>query len=52
MNRGWISWLLLAFAGWLRAQEIVNGQIYTPGIAIVDAPQPNTPEGGGRFAMF
>ncbi|CAD6454063.1 fae0ba97-8b0e-4d2c-a003-ccd5c7fa9803 [Sclerotinia trifoliorum] len=28
------------------SQEIVNGQIYTPGIAIVDAPQPNTPLGG------
>ena len=31
----------------LAAQQIVNGQIYTPGIAIVDAPQPNTPLGGG-----
>lgn len=31
----------------LVAQQIVNGQIYTPGIAIVDAPQPNTPLGGG-----
>jgi len=30
----------------LHAQNIVNGQIYTPGIAIVDAPQPNTPLGG------
>ncbi|QSZ33843.1 hypothetical protein DSL72_005416 [Monilinia vaccinii-corymbosi] len=28
------------------SQEIVNGQIYTPGIVIVDAPQPNTPLGG------
>ncbi|KAJ5148671.1 hypothetical protein N7448_000249 [Penicillium atrosanguineum] len=28
---------------------IVNGQVYTPGLAIVDAPQPNTPLGGGRF---
>ncbi|PLB33137.1 uncharacterized protein BDW47DRAFT_130728 [Aspergillus candidus] len=26
--------------------NIVNGQIYTPGLAIVDAPQPNTPLGG------
>jgi hypothetical protein len=33
----------------LDAQQIVNGQIYTPGIAIVDSPQPNTPEGGGEF---
>ena len=26
---------------------IVNGQIYTPGLAIIDSPQPFTPEGGG-----
>jgi hypothetical protein len=26
---------------------IVNGQLYTPGLAIVDAPQPYTPLGGG-----
>jgi hypothetical protein len=32
----------------LNAQQIVNGQIFTPGIAIVDAPQPNTPLGGGE----
>jgi hypothetical protein len=32
----------------LNAQQIVNGQIYSPGIAIVDAPQPNTPLGGGK----
>lgn len=25
---------------------IVNGQLYTPGLAIVDAPQPYTPLGG------
>jgi len=30
----------------LAAQEIINGQIFTPGIAVVDAPQPNTPLGG------
>jgi hypothetical protein len=35
----------------LNAQQIVNGQIYTPGIAIVDAPQPNTPLGGGGFIL-
>jgi hypothetical protein len=28
---------------------IINGQIFTPGLAIVDAPQPNTPLGGGTF---
>ncbi|KAJ5182613.1 hypothetical protein N7492_000229 [Penicillium capsulatum] len=27
---------------------VVNGQIYTPGLAIVDAPQPYTPLGGGK----
>lgn len=26
---------------------ITNGQIYTPGLAIIDAPQPYTPLGGG-----
>lgn len=35
----------------LNAQQIVNGQIFTPGIAIIDAPQPNTPLGGGE-ALF
>lgn len=36
----------------LNAQQIVNGQIYTPGIAIVDAPQPNTPLGGGESSLY
>ncbi|KAL4989599.1 hypothetical protein BDW68DRAFT_186263 [Aspergillus falconensis] len=27
---------------------IINGQIYTPGLAIIDAPQPYTPLGGER----
>lgn len=35
----------------VNAQQIVNGQIYTPGIAIVDAPQPNTPLGGGKHSQ-
>jgi hypothetical protein len=26
---------------------VSNGQIYTPGLVIVDAPQPGTPLGGG-----
>lgn len=30
------------------AQTVVNGQVLTPGIVLVDAPQPNTPLGGGR----
>jgi len=31
---------------------IINGQIFTPGLAIVDAPQPNTPLGGGAYNLF
>jgi len=34
----------------LKAQQIINGQIFTPGIVIVDAPQPNTPMGGGMIS--
>ncbi|KAJ5688986.1 hypothetical protein N7462_003378 [Penicillium macrosclerotiorum] len=30
---------------------IVNGQVYTPGLAIVDAPQPNTPLGGDNLQV-
>ncbi|KAJ5145766.1 uncharacterized protein N7515_000330 [Penicillium bovifimosum] len=30
---------------------IVNGQLYTPGLAIVDAPQPNTPLGGDNLQV-
>lgn len=41
--------VLAVFARCFIAQQIVNGQIYTPGIALVDSPQPNTPEGGGKL---
>ena len=30
---------------------IVNGQVYTPGLAIIDAPQPYTPLGGGNNSI-
>jgi len=30
---------------------IINGQIFTPGLAIVNAPQPNTPLGGGMVSI-
>lgn len=30
---------------------IVGGQIYTPGLAIIDSPQPFTPEGGGTITF-
>ncbi len=42
-----VAILLALLVRCLTAQQIVNGQIFTPGIAIVDAPQPNTPLGGG-----
>lgn len=29
-----------------------NGQIFTPGFAVVDSPQPGTPLGGGWFAPY
>ncbi|KIX02144.1 uncharacterized protein Z518_08083 [Rhinocladiella mackenziei CBS 650.93] len=44
--------LCLIFACYVQATAtasnftIVNGQIYTPGLGIIDAPQPFTPEGG------
>jgi hypothetical protein len=50
--------LLLASLGLSSAEEqgkanftIVDGQIYTPGLAIIDAPQPFTPEGGGQTSF-
>jgi hypothetical protein len=49
--------LLLGGCGCVQAQAeaqnftIINGQIFTPGLAIVDSPQPGTPEGGG-MSMF
>ncbi|OGE56956.1 hypothetical protein PENARI_c002G03965 [Penicillium arizonense] len=30
---------------------IVNGQVYTPGLAIIDAPQPDTPLGGDNLQV-
>jgi hypothetical protein len=50
---------LLVIGGLVYAQDanpynytIINGQIFTPGLAIVDAPQPNTPLGGGMSCTF
>ncbi|TVY91386.1 hypothetical protein LAWI1_G004673 [Lachnellula willkommii] len=45
------SLVLSLLARCLNAQNIVNGQIFTPGIAIVDAPQPNTPLGGDTLQV-
>ncbi|EPE26225.1 hypothetical protein GLAREA_02137 [Glarea lozoyensis ATCC 20868] len=41
--------LLPLLVGWSKAQAVVNGQIWTPGIVLVDAPQPNTPLGGDKL---
>ena len=30
---------------------IVNGQLYTPGLIVIDSPQPNTPEGGSQLSL-
>jgi hypothetical protein len=30
---------------------ISNGQIFTPGFVVLDAPQPNTPLGGGKLTL-
>lgn len=30
---------------------ISNGQLFTPGFVVLNAPQPDTPLGGGRFTM-
>ena len=43
--------IVVVSARCLNAQQIVNGQIFTPGIAIVDSPQPNTPLGGGESPL-
>jgi len=40
--------VLALLVGGSHCQQIINGQVYTPGIAIVNAPQPNTPLGGGK----
>lgn len=37
---------LLLFAALTSAFDIYNGQIYPPGLVIIDSPQPGTPEGG------
>lgn len=43
-------WGLLYAAPSLAAIFTVSGgQIFTPGLAVVDAPQPGTPLGGGLF---
>jgi hypothetical protein len=47
--------LLLAFAARCTALNFTTccgGQIFTPGFAVVDAPQPGTPLGGGTFLWF
>jgi hypothetical protein len=53
--RAWTLGIVLQLTCSVIAQStsnftIVGGQIYTPGLAIVDAPQPFTPLGGGKLA--
>lgn len=43
-----LSLLLLASQSQAAIFTIANGQIFTPGFAILDAPQPGTPLGGGK----
>lgn len=38
---------LLVAPTWALNFTIAGGQVFTPGLAIVDAPQPGTPLGGG-----
>lgn len=38
----------LAVRGAAQNFTIHNGQIFTPGFAVLNAPQPNTPLGGGE----
>jgi hypothetical protein len=51
MSHKLLSLVLSLLVRSINAQAIVNGQIYTPGIALVDAPQPNTPLGGGNLNL-
>jgi hypothetical protein len=43
--------LLLAGRALAENFTISNGQILTPGFVVLDAPQPNTPLGGGKLAL-
>lgn len=48
---GWLSLIV----GHVLAQQTFtesNGQIFTPGFAVVDSPQPGTPLGGGSFTKI
>lgn len=38
---------LLAYSAAAQSFTVSNGQIFTPGFAVVNAPQPGTPLGGG-----
>jgi hypothetical protein len=45
--------LLVATAAATDNQEFIisNGQIFTPGFAVLNAPQPGTPLGGGKHTL-
>lgn len=45
-------WLLVCVSRALALNfTIAGGQIFTPGFAILDSPQPGTPMGGGKFVL-
>lgn len=41
--------LLLAVQAAALNFTVAGGQIFTPGMVVVDAPQPGTPLGGGQY---
>ena len=51
LSRAKLAALLpLVSSGAAQSFTISNGQIFTPGFAVVNAPQPGTPLGGGMLA--
>ncbi|OSD01577.1 hypothetical protein PYCCODRAFT_1436184 [Trametes coccinea BRFM310] len=44
--------LLTSLLGYARAQTLVNGQIFTNGLAIVDAPEPESPMHAGSVTQI
>ena len=44
--------LLLAVPTLALNFTIAGGQIFTPGLAVLDAPQPGTPLGGGMAVLL
>ena len=47
-----VAMVLLAGRGAAHNLTIHNGQIFTPGFAVLNAPQPGTPLGGGESTQI